>query len=76
VFLEILRRFNTSDRPASDRKGSNYAPTQFAEEKEAKAAKLGSLQIRAAMLRLLDDGRIRPRDQRQGWQRVHTLAPA
>jgi len=73
VFLEILRRFNTSDRPASDRKD---APTQFAEEKEAKAAKLGSLQIRAAMLRLLDDGRIRPRDQRQGWQRVHTLAPA
>ena len=75
VFLEILRRFNASDRPASDRKGSNYAPTLFAEEKEAKAAKLGKLQFKAAMLRLLDSGPVRPKDERSGWQRSHTLVP-
>lgn len=73
VFLEILRRFNDSDRPASDRRGANYAPKLFADEREAKAAKLGQLHLKAAMVRLLDDGRIRPKNEYQGHSRVHTL---
>jgi RecA-family ATPase len=73
VFLEILRRFGDSGRPASDRRGANYAPKLFADEREAKAAKLGPLQLKAAMVRLLDDGRIRPRDEYQGHCRTHTL---
>jgi RecA-family ATPase len=75
VFLEILRRFIAGGRPASDRKGGgNYAPTLFAEEREAKAAKLGKAALHAAMLRLLADGRIRPTDSREGQRKVHTLA--
>ena len=62
VFLEILKRYNASDRLASERKGTNYAPTLFADEKEARAAKLGRMQFKAAMIRLLDSGRICPKD--------------
>jgi RecA-family ATPase len=75
VFLAILKRFNNSERPASDRRGANYAPALFSEEREAKAAKLGRAQLQAVMLRLLADGRICPKDERRGWQRIHTLIP-
>ena len=79
VFLEILKRYNASDRFASERKGANYAPALFVEEKEARAAKLNKFQLKEAMLRLLDSGRIRPKDERTGGganrYRSHTLVP-
>jgi RecA-family ATPase len=76
TFLAILQRFNAAGRPASDRRGANYAPTLFSEEKEAKVAKLGKSALQAAMVRLLHKGTIRPTDERHGFQRVHTLVLA
>ena len=76
VFLEILHRFNADDRVASDSTGKNYAPTLFADEKEAQVAKLGRIQLKAAMIGLLADGRIRTCEARRRGRYIRTLTPA
>jgi RecA-family ATPase len=75
VFLEILRRFNETNRPASEKTNStNYAPKVFALEEEAKLAKLAPAYLEAAMRRLLKRKTIKPVDLRLGTRsHVHTL---
>jgi hypothetical protein len=75
VFLEILRRFNETKRPASDKtNSSNYAPKVFALEEEAKLAKLAPAYLEAAMRRLLKRKAIKPVDLRSDTRsHVHTL---
>jgi RecA-family ATPase len=50
VFLAILKRFNKQNRNASDRPGTSFAPTLFAEQPEA--AGITKTQLKAAMERL------------------------
>ena len=59
LFLTLLDKFETSGREVGDRKGTSYAPALFAEEKEARLAKLGKAQLKEAMQRLFDANRIR-----------------
>ena len=40
LFIKLLRRFTEQGRNVSDKKSPTYAPSQFAEEPEAKAAKV------------------------------------
>jgi hypothetical protein len=53
------RRFCNSDRTASDLSGKNYAPMLFAQEREAKDARVGRAALEEAMRRLFAVGRIR-----------------
>src|SRR5262249_37084653 len=59
VFMVILVRFTTQGRLVSDRPGPNYAPAVFAQEPEAKAAKLGKRVLTDAMRRLFAARRLR-----------------
>ena len=48
IFLEVLRRFSSEGRRASERKSTNYAPTLFAKEREARATKMSRAALEAA----------------------------
>jgi RecA-family ATPase len=52
VFLKLLDRLWSEERYVSDRSGHGYAPTTFAKESEAKAAKVGKSALEDAMRRL------------------------
>jgi RecA-family ATPase len=58
VFLQILGKYISRGMRVTATSGTTYAPPQFAEEAEAKVAKVGKAQLRLAMKRLLDSGRI------------------
>jgi RecA-family ATPase len=58
VFLELLCRFEVEKRNVSHKVSPTYAPTTFAQEQEAKSAKLGPKQLEAAMRRLFAAGKI------------------
>ena len=59
VFLELLTRFERDGRATSDKKKSeNYAPSKFAQEPEAKVAKLTKAALTEAMRRLFASGKI------------------
>jgi hypothetical protein len=73
LFLDILFRFNTAGRRASDRKGANFAPKLFAKEREAKNARVGVATLEAAMRRLLDEGRVEIVDEYIGSGMAHEL---
>ncbi len=53
VFLTLLQRFVRERRNVNHKPGPSYAPKQFAEEAEAKAAKCNKSTLEAAMRRLL-----------------------
>ncbi|MHC2298222.1 AAA family ATPase [Rhizobium mongolense] len=57
VFLELLAMYKVQGRGVSDKRGSNYAPFEFAREPEAKGIK--SKGFESAMLRLFNDAKIR-----------------
>jgi RecA-family ATPase len=65
VFMDILRRLTTQGRKFSDKKGPTYAPAKFAEQPEAKLAKVSSKAFAEAMetllatniIRVVEDGR-------------------
>jgi RecA-family ATPase len=59
LFLTLLRRFTDQNRIVSDRSGPNFAPAMFAQELEAKAAKLTSSDLAGAMRRLFASNKIR-----------------
>jgi RecA-family ATPase len=60
VFMQLLARLTLEGREASDRKNSSsYAPTVFAEEREAKIANVGKKVLEIAMRRLFETKRIR-----------------
>jgi RecA-family ATPase len=53
IFLDLLRRFVRNGRNVSDRpRANNYAPTVFADEREAKAEKIWKKDLDGAMARL------------------------
>ena len=57
VFLELLRRYSTSGRNVSDKKGPSYGPKLFAAE--AAAQGLNSELLAKAMNELFADGRLK-----------------
>ena len=58
LFLTLLNRFNGQGRNVSDKVGPSYAPAHFAEEPEAKAARIGKPPLMAAMARLFGADKI------------------
>jgi RecA-family ATPase len=58
LFLKLLGRFNNQERNVSDKRGTSYAPAIFAEEVEARAAKVGKHALADAMARLFATNRI------------------
>jgi hypothetical protein len=59
VFLQLLDKFTARNINISARSGPSYAPAKFAEEREAKTARVSKAALKAAMNRLLDTDRIR-----------------
>src|SRR5205085_5501126 len=59
VFLQLLNRYVLSGQIVSDRRKGNYAPRVFAEEQEAKLARLTQPMLEAAMRRLFATNRIK-----------------
>src|SRR5262245_1833953 len=59
VFLQLLDKFAAHGRNVSANSGPTYAPAKFAEEREAKTARVSKAALKAAMDRLLDRGHIR-----------------
>jgi RecA-family ATPase len=76
VFLQLLDKFTARGANVSANSGPTYAPAKFAEEREAKTAKVSKAALKAAMNRLLDSGRIRTepfgRDSRGSRRLVNT----
>jgi RecA-family ATPase len=58
VFLQLLDKFIARGANVSANSGPTYAPAKFAEEREAKAARVSKAALKAAMSRLLDTSRI------------------
>lgn len=52
VFLAILKRLSEQDRHVGDSAGTNYAPSVFANEEEARDKMVTKAQLKDAMLRL------------------------
>ena len=75
VFLQLLDKFITRGTNVSANTGNTYAPAKFAEEREAKTAKVSKAALKAAMNRLLDAGRIRSEPSRSDG-RSHRLVPS
>ena len=59
IFLQLLDQYTASEREVNDRRNRNYAPTLFAKEAVACAAKLSKAKLEAAMRRLFSAGTIR-----------------
>jgi len=58
LFLDLLARFNNQDRNVNDKTGPTFAPTLFAQEAEAKAARVGKKALADAMRRLFASNRV------------------
>jgi RecA-family ATPase len=58
VFVSVLSRFTQQNRVVSANPGRSFAPSLFADEKEAKFAHVNSARLRAAMDRLIESGRV------------------
>lgn len=65
VFLQLLDKFLSRGANVSMNTGHTYAPAKFAEEREAKTAKVSKAALKAAMNRLLDTERIRSEPSRE-----------
>jgi RecA-family ATPase len=75
VFLQLLDKFAAQGVNVSANTGPTYAPAKFAEEREAKTAKVSKAALKAAMSRLFDAGRIRSEPHRADG-RSHRLVRA
>ena len=75
VFLQLLDKFVARGANVSANAGPTYAPARFAEEREAKTAKVSKAALKGAMNRLLDAGRIRSEPSGRGDGRSHRLVP-
>ena len=58
VFLELLGRYELSNRTVSEKTGTNFAPAKFAKEGEAKAAGVSAKILNIAMLKLFEERKI------------------
>jgi RecA-family ATPase len=59
LFLKLLRRFADEGRNVTDKKGTSFAPAIFADEPEAKKAKVTNKALADAMRRLFAANKIR-----------------
>jgi hypothetical protein len=59
IFLQLLDQYAAAEREVNDRRHRNYAPTLFANEAAARAAKISKARLEAAMRRLFAAGVIR-----------------
>jgi hypothetical protein len=59
VYLCLLRQFDDTGRFVNDKKGSNYAPKQFAKEETAKRSHLTDVAFEHAQRRLFSAKKIR-----------------
>ena len=75
VFLQLLDKFVARGVNVSARSGPSYAPAKFAEEREAKTAKVSKAAFKAAMNRLIDTGRIRSEPYGRSDRGSHLLVP-
>jgi hypothetical protein len=62
VYLDLLDRFTNEGRTVSEKTGKNYAPSRFALEPEAKAAKVGKARLEEAQQQLFAERVIRVDD--------------
>jgi RecA-family ATPase len=76
VFLQLLDKYVARGTNVSVNPGPTYAPAKFAEEREAKTAKVGKAALRAAMSRLLDAGRIQSEPHGRSGREARHLVPA
>jgi RecA-family ATPase len=77
LFLDILRRLTAQGRKFSDKRSPSYAPTKFAEQPEAKAARVSVKAFAEAMELLLADGTIRVIEEgRPSHRRTHLVEVA
>jgi RecA-family ATPase len=72
VFLELLKRFASQSRQVSHKPtANNYAPTDFAKEREAKADRIKKRDFEAAMRRLFEANKIHIEVYGRGdWQKL------
>jgi RecA-family ATPase len=75
VFLQLLDKFMARGINVSTHSGTNYAPAKFAAEREATTAKVSQAALKAAMIRLLDAGRIRTEPLGRSDRSSHRLVP-
>jgi RecA-family ATPase len=73
VFMQLLDKFLARGQNVSANSGPTYAPAKFADEREAKTAKVSKAALKAAMSRLLDANRIRAELSARGARLVHSL---
>ena len=59
VFRALLIRFTIEERPVNDVKHRYYAPKLFAQEEEAKTARVGVVALEGAMRELMREGTIK-----------------
>jgi hypothetical protein len=75
VFLQLLDKFAARGNNVSANYGPTYAPAKFADEREARAARVSKADLKQAMSRLLDAGRIRSEAHGRGGRGSHRLVP-
>ena len=73
LFMKLLRRFTEQGRNVSDRRSPTYAPTLFAEEPEATAAKATKKALAEAMVRLFAVGKIEVVQEGRTSHRTHRI---
>jgi AAA domain len=66
IFLELLARLTVAGRVVSERPGTNYAPSVFAKEREARLAKVSKVALADGMRRLFEKGKIRVEEYQHG----------
>ena len=71
VFMTILRRFRKLNMRVTANRAAGYAPGVFADEREAKEAKLKKEDLAPAMIALMNENRIQNVQPRKG--RGHEL---
>jgi hypothetical protein len=73
VFTQLLMRFTLEGRTVSDSAGANYAPHAFAQEPEARVAKISKRRLVESMRRLFAAKRIRVERVSVGGHQRHAL---
>jgi RecA-family ATPase len=58
MFMDLLTKLAGQGQHVSDKSGTTYAPAQFAQQPEAKKAKISKRQFADAMVRLLSAGKV------------------
>jgi hypothetical protein len=76
VFMNLLMRFTREGRKVNEVPRGYYAPKQFANEIEAKNARVSKKALEAAMQRLFKAGRIKVETTRRYGRDEHTLVAA